>query len=73
MKLMVKAIAKAMNFIVKKFLAKKLTIVLAIPPKSIADVGPVSTFEDLEEASFSAASIAANCLAPKSSDSLGLL
>ena len=67
MKLIVKAITKAINFNVKKFLARKLTIILVIPPKSIADVGP-SVLADFDEASFSAASIAANCFEPKSSD-----
>lgn len=62
---MVKAITRAINFKVKKFLARKLTIAFVIPPKSIADDGP-STFVDLDEASFSAASIAANCFSPNS-------
>ena len=73
MKFIAKAITSAINLIVKKFLARKLTIILAIPPKSIADDGPSGTFADLDEASFSAAAIAASCFAPKSSVSLVLL
>ena len=66
MKLIVKAMTKAINFNVKKFLARKLIIILVIPPKSITEVG-ASVLVDLDEASFSAASIAANCFSPNTS------
>ena len=67
MKLMLKAMAKAMNFMVKKFLAKKLTILLAYAPKSMAANGEGSAFAVLDWANFSAAAIAASCRAPRSS------
>ena len=72
MKLIVKAITRAISFSVKKFLARKLTIILEMPPKSIADAGP-STFADFDEANFSAASMAANCFSPKSAAPPGAL
>lgn len=70
MKLMVKAMTKAISFKVKKFLAKKLTILLDKAAKSILAKGDGSALADFMLLSFSAASIAANCLAANSSFSI---
>ena len=64
---MVKAMIKAINLRVKKLRAKKLTILLEMAAKSMRAKGEGSALADLLLAIFSAASIAANCLAPKSS------
>ena len=66
MKLMTKAMARAMNFMVKNFLAKKLLIFLAYDPRSKELTAASSGWAFFLRARFSTASIAANCCEARS-------